>query len=211
MQAGRNFCLFCFRGEITLLHCVWGDKPLGKAFRVSPKFFHNYSRSYDHREVEVSQASILGFLQDESHGFAVPREIHFLDFAVCAAAEDMPYIVSVFTQGEMCVTYNSLSLHISCSVPAGNFLVPEGTVPRLQSVLLFCEGEVQAGEGGIAGFQNCVRSNVPLSLDVHRGVRKSCLALFGIVVPLFSSRHGLDFPTARRLMDDCALLIVKLL
>jgi hypothetical protein len=37
---------------------------------------------------------------------------------------------------------------ISCSVPVGNFLVPEGTVPRLQSVLLFCEGDVGAGEEG---------------------------------------------------------------
>jgi hypothetical protein len=40
------------------------------------------------------------------------------------------------------VSFNSLPLHISGSVPVGNFLVPKDTIPRPESVLLFSEGGV---------------------------------------------------------------------
>jgi hypothetical protein len=66
----------------------------------------------------------------------MPRDVRFLHFAVHAAAENISYRVSVFAQGAVCVSYNSLSLHISCSVSVGNFLVPKETVPRVQSVPL---------------------------------------------------------------------------
>jgi hypothetical protein len=49
----------------------------------------------------------------------MPRDIHFLYFAVCAVAEDVPWRVSVFAQGAVCVSCNSLSLHIGCSVSVG--------------------------------------------------------------------------------------------
>jgi hypothetical protein len=80
---------------------------------MSPKCFHCHRCSHVCRAVEVSQASILDFLHDESHGFVVPRDVHFLYLAVCAAAEDMPYRVSVFAQGAMCVSVPSTDLKIT--------------------------------------------------------------------------------------------------
>jgi len=83
---------------------------------------------------------------------------------VCAAAESVPYRVSIFAQGAMCVSCNALSLHIGCSMSVRNFLVPEDTVPRLESVFLLSEGDVGAGEEGITGFWKGVRLNIFPSL-----------------------------------------------
>jgi hypothetical protein len=77
---------------------------------------------------------------DESHRFVLTRDIQSLDFAVGAAAENMPYRLSVFVQGAKCVSCDCLSFHIGCSVSAdtavGNFLVPQDTVLHPESVLL---------------------------------------------------------------------------
>jgi hypothetical protein len=70
--------LFVSRGEIALLHCIWGDQPLGEAFRISPKFFHYHSRSHVCRAVEVPQATILDFFHDESHSFVLQAREHYV-------------------------------------------------------------------------------------------------------------------------------------
>jgi hypothetical protein len=49
-------------------------------------------------------------------------------------------------------------------VSVGNFIITKDTVPRLESVLLFSEGDDGASEKGIAGFRKCVRLNVSPSL-----------------------------------------------
>jgi hypothetical protein len=74
--------------------------------------------------------------------------------AVCAAAERMPYRISVCSQGKTCVYCDALALKINFPVLISKFFVPQDIISRLGSVLLFSEGDahVGAGERGITGF-----------------------------------------------------------
>jgi len=93
------------------------------------------------------------------------------------------------------VSGNALSPDIDCSVSVRNFVVPEDTVPRFESVYLFREGDFGASKEGITGF--------------WKGVRLSIFPTLGIVVSQLSLHHGFDSPPARRLLGDRALLIAR--